>query len=70
MGPDMVDLTDHAQPANTDCREGALLLPAAGTNKLQKIQCEYVIPSEFAEKLYELATFYRRKKTSSFPTFR
>ncbi len=50
-------LGEYVQIVNSDCREGALLLPAAGTNKLPKIQCEYVTFIEFAEKMYEYETF-------------
>ncbi len=53
---------EYAQPSNFNRREGARLLPAAGTNKLQKIQCKYGKSCGFSGKWCRFASFYRRKE--------
>ncbi len=53
---------ENTQAVNFPRREGALLLPAAGTDKYPKIQCEYVIFYGFSRELCEFQGFYRREK--------
>ncbi len=50
-------------------REGALLLPAAGTNKFPKIPMQTRSILRIRPKLYKFKNFFRRKEQSPFPTF-
>ncbi len=53
---------ENVQPVSLNRREGALLLPAAGTRDNEKFQCKHVTSYGFAEKQYRFATFPRRKE--------